>query len=803
MNSTTTTSSAMSMDTIQAAPSDMSCCDTQETTTFTDEGITISVGKTTKNEPSAITMPDSDIKNFLAKPFLIKQGSWATTDVYTGGSHLFNTGIATQLVSNAFWTNKLQGYNLMRAKAIIRIVINATPFQQGKLLLSVMPLASNYASADAGFANRHVYTLQGLRMLPCVEIDCRDSVATLEIPYIAPTNWFNIKQVKYDWGTMYLNVLSQLATGGTEHTVDYSIYLHFEDLELAGPMVPQMAKFKGRTGALSEAEEAKYSTGSVSGVLKTVSSVATALEGVPILADVMGPVSWVSGWLGNAAAAFGWSKPITEEAGMHMSQQYNRYMATSDGLDNSYPLAISATNKTCVTDRLSLYDCDEMSYKFLSRVSTFWKTISWSGATTSGNPVLANQAMYPQAFFGTGTFTSGAHVVTFHQGPPIYYLSPWFALWRGSIELTLKFAKTDYHSGRLQITWTPYSNTSDTAPDLVTGMLALREIIDLRTQSEITLTLPYLLESNYISNKWGTVTPSGWLDIIVLNELRAPDTCSADIDMLMYVRGGPDFEFACPRVNSVHPYSPQMDSSSLAQAISKPIASSSVGPDDCSQSCESVGERWASLKQFLSRSQAVYNVGVKNTSSYGLNPYVMHIPSIKTDGTVTQGDVTNGAYDIFGFMYLYQRGSQNIAVQQNTLVNANSSGLILALSVDDVFNVGTAITTGFDPLGLTGGAYTQTMTDNIFPTGGFVVTNQGLNLTSGHVPFYCALKASVVQNTQATDVLNSTDASIPLARLQVYSDGTNLANARIFRALGDDFQLSYFLGCPPIYVSNT
>jgi hypothetical protein len=200
-------SASKSMDEIQAAPSEMSCCDTKETTDFFDEGEAIKVTKVQNHELAKFVWGDSDIKNFLAKPFLIKQGTWHTSDTFSGGA-LYSGSIAAALNGNAYWTNKLQGYMLMRAKAVIRLVINANPFQQGKLVLGVMPLASHFTSPDPGFASRHISTLQGFRQLPCVEIDCRDTVAILEIPYIAPNNWYNLKTTHYDWGTIYLNVLS-------------------------------------------------------------------------------------------------------------------------------------------------------------------------------------------------------------------------------------------------------------------------------------------------------------------------------------------------------------------------------------------------------------------------------------------------------------------------------------------------------------------------------------------------------------------------------------------------------------------
>jgi hypothetical protein len=50
---------------------------------------------------------------------------------------------------------------------------------------------------------------------PNVELDCRDTVCELRVPYIAPTDWYEMSSVAspISWGTVYLTILSVLNTG--------------------------------------------------------------------------------------------------------------------------------------------------------------------------------------------------------------------------------------------------------------------------------------------------------------------------------------------------------------------------------------------------------------------------------------------------------------------------------------------------------------------------------------------------------------------------------------------------------------
>jgi hypothetical protein len=74
---------------------------------------------------------------------------------------------------------------------------------------------------------------------PNVEIDCNDSSGVIKIPYVTPSSWYDVNQAIYDWGTVYLDVLSPLNTGsGGETNVEYTVFLHFENFELDAPYAP-------------------------------------------------------------------------------------------------------------------------------------------------------------------------------------------------------------------------------------------------------------------------------------------------------------------------------------------------------------------------------------------------------------------------------------------------------------------------------------------------------------------------------------------------------------------------------------
>ncbi len=68
------------------------------------------------------------------------------------------------------------------------------------------------------------------------------------------------------------------------------------------------------------------------------------------------------------------------------------------------------------------------------------------------------------------------------------------------------------------------------------------------------------------------------------------------------------------------------------------------------------------------------------------------------------------------------------------------------------------------------------------------------------MPYYARTRCSLVEQTinwGTPSVCVPADISQPLHALSIYSKG-NLGTYALYRSFADDFQLSYFLGCPPV-----
>jgi len=772
----------------------------QITTTFIEDSATSGTSLARHTPDDNLPIYGQTIPEFLTKPLLVASGLWATTD--TAGTLLVNTTIATQLFNNAHWMNKLQGFSLCRGTAVYRLQINANPFQAGKLMLHFLP--STYAR-EVTYVGMHNHTLTERTQQPRVELDCRETAAIIHLPYITPANFCSYIATgptwEYDWGYIYLSVLSPLVVGsGGTTTVEYSLYLSFEDFELAGPIVPQMSgggpKKKYKTKSIGDKEEEATSGTPVANALGSVATISAALSAVPFLAPVAGPVSWVAAGLSGLASWFGWSKPRYTKIPSVIARRFNYYMSNFNGEDMLPTIALDCQNKLQIKDSLSVYDLDEMSWAFLKNQSALVKTFTWAYNQTTGTSLFTMQ-VNPNTSFNQTTNVINSVTATIVHGPPITYLAPFFKHWRGGIDYIFKIVKTDFHSGRLEITFTPGTDTTPTYPTTTTSLLALRHIIDIREGTEFCLTMPFLVSTNYLNMD----EISGMLQVRVLNELRAPETCAQTISILVYIKGSPDLELQTP-CNISNMYLPYTPVTQMEELTCDGIGGSPPHALNLHYASESIGESFSSIKQLLNRfTQVLWTTrpaASTNNTMINIWPYFsgvawQHAATGATTVSVNGGD----AYGWMSNMYAFYRGGAKIMVRTEQL--AAGGYQISVCQRTFPLNATTApILAGINTYtGSWSGTYQNVAGPGLV---GFNYMEQGSGLVGSAIPYQAKTRCSNTLNISATNVI-PTDPTQSVNGVQVGGYGA-LAEYIVYRSFGDDFQFAYFVGAPPVLTTN-
>lgn len=720
---------------------------------------------------------ETELSAFLRKPHQIDNFSWATTDPAQHNYH--SSLIGTQLLANSLWANKLSGFRYCRGTAVIRLVLNAQPFQQGRLIVHFMPLITSPANLITRNINLQLTTAQ-----PNVEIDCRDGVGEIEIPYISPSQWFDILETTIDWGTIRVTVLSPLVTGsGGPTTVDCSLWLYFKDFEFSGPMYPQS---KVRTIGQSETQ------GSTTTMLSKVARASTTLMKVPILSSIFKPLAWISDIAADVASIFGFSKPNIDTVSSPIVIRPFRNIANCNGQSQGEPLSLFTDPSVAILSGFAGTDEDEMSFAYLKSREVYHSTDDWA-TTNATETVLLQYNVGPGHFYTAGTTITGGYTDSWYTYPPFAYISQLFGLWRGGINLHLKFVKTDYHSGRVLVTFIP-------GPNIATGVstndsdYVLREIVDIRETSEVVFKLPYMLQYPYLERD----VSSGLVTVSVLTELRAPPTVPSAIQILTYISAAEDYEVQLPISTYGQPFTAQSGLNEETLNVSKWIGDSTTN-SPLQQSQFSVGECFTSVKQLLNRYSRVWSIDSNMFLAYGtIWPWSVGVTGPSGTATATSAPYYGDMYSKIASGYVLSRGSMRWLIS----AQGQSSGPLLSPVYATM-----GYSTSSSAIIAAGGLDSNLDSNNALPplsawtnsaTVSFPSVEQGVEIIMPHYN-QTPSRINYIDDVQAST--KSLTAWTPRTFITTQWDG-NTNYKKFFRSMGDDGQLGYFIGFLPILVSH-
>jgi len=257
----------------------------------------------------------------------------------------------------------------------------------------------------------------------------------------------------------------------------------------------------------------------------------------------------------------------------------------------------------------------------------------------------------------------------------------------------------------------------------------------------------------------------------------------------MYTSGGDDLEYAVPTNTSLNAFSPQFGGEALKGAGGMPIVSANTAYAE-----HSVGEVFTSVKQLLNRFQPI-----KQQSAIGASTGVTVWPWFS--GITYQSGATGGilgplaggdTFSLVSPMYAFFRGGARIGAYTTT---AGSTDRITGFLKFVAGGAAYIATYAFDYVGTSYGWQSVGVTHS-----GVGVSDSNNGVSSWLVPYYNRTQCSFMfQNTTTSTILgNNTVPEVELAL-----GFTSSAAVQLLRSFKDEFQLSYFLGAPPLFISTT
>lgn len=831
-----------------------------------------------------------NIRDFLSRPIVITTGLWSSSVVPEGtGSQLYTANFPEVLISNTMYQEKLRGFVGLRATLVIKVQVNSQPFQQGRLLLQYIPYAQ-YMESRVTLINK---TLQGRSGCPRTDLDI--SMGTeieMRIPYVSPHVYYNLITGQGSFGAIYLNVYSQLRdqVSGTGN-IEYTVWAHMEDVDVQYPTgasiftgsSPNFASLaeKLASGKMTSEEVREMYTNKTFGKapaniyaqasfelteLKTNNSPSkgigqiaeglNTLSRIPIIGNVFTKPAWISSAASNIFKMLGFSKPTVQGLPCESKLRGQVRMANYDGADTSHKMALSSCNEIETKSGLSGTSSDEMALSHVLGIPNYWDTFDWpsSGTGSETGSVLWDNFVTP---FKVKNFSPTVTDVfrTTHMG----YVANSFGLWRGSIVYTFKFVKTQYHSGRLQISFIPFYYNTTISTGVPDTSKAQRMIVDLRTSTEVSFTVPYVSsrpwmhcirpESSWLgtdnAKMFNAVT--GIVRVEVLNKLVAANNVFPSIETIVEVNGGPDLTFANPTCPSYVPYggtisatNSEVSANEIAQEYSvvRPRAQTSVmGANEAiprneaqkgihpmpidthsissnwSPEANCTGEKIMSIRQLIKRFGQFNANSITLNDSSKFNSIVLAPFSHQVAPTSKPTTRKMTQLEYYYYLYAFWRGSMRYKfVSETTEYPSLDAGrkksniywdISMFSSMQDTLNsLVSAFSASVNILVeyLTGSSVDNSISSNI-------IIDPGVEgVMEFEVPYYNVSHISpATQYSNADRSLNVDNilrGHIPpcavVLRPRTAPSTSNVVYTTFWRAPGDDFSLSYLVGVPPL-----
>lgn len=480
---------------------------TMQNVSFNDENASWSYAVDSEPDPSygISTVNDATLQEFFSRPVKIATYSW-TVGQSSPFYESFNPW--TFFFGNPRVVNRINNYNLLKAKLHVKFVLNANGFFYGRLLASYLPLYQ----ADGFTLDRSIVPQDSVQasQRPHIYIDPTNSQGgELHLPFFWYNNYLSIPLAEWEkMGTISIRQLTSLQhANGAKETLNLSVFVYATDVELAIPTSTNAGSIVAQSGEIDldeykwmrvvrsvknpkNAEQMmlvkfekvskkkkkrqkiinliadassldysevtphagdEYGSGIISTPASIVQKAAGAMTKAPMIGKYARATEVAAGAVKEMAMLFGFSRPNSVDPIMEVVQRPLGNLASATLGDTSQKLTLDAKNETTIDPRTTgLGGADELDIVSLAKRQSYVTNFPWDVATTS-ETLLWNSAVTPLMYdVDNVNKPTGIHMT------PSCWASVPFRYWRGSMEFRFQVVCSNYHKGRLKIVYEPY-----------------------------------------------------------------------------------------------------------------------------------------------------------------------------------------------------------------------------------------------------------------------------------------------------------------------------------------------------------
>lgn len=771
---------------------------------------------------------DIDLSDFFSRPVKINQTSWGT------GTILDQTIDPWSLYfNNKRVANRLVNYKLLRATLHIKVVVNGNGFLYGRAMATYLPLADfdDFKQTSSLIPQ----TLIQMSQWPKVFIDPRNSTAgTLVVPMFWHNNVLDVSFGNFnDVGELYLRSIVPLKhANGASDFVTVSVFAWAEDVQLSGLTA---YNFVGLTPQSGKEVDVANSSGVVSGPATAIAKFAGALKTVPTIGKYAMATEMGANVVANVARQMGYCRPPLTRNPDPLKPTMVSSLALCTVPDGVQKLSVDDKQELTIDPDISgLHSSDPMAIVEIAKRESYITQFTWQiGAAP--DDFLWNCRVTPMIWDESA---SGAY-----HFPACAAAALPFTKWTGTMHYRFQVVCSAFHKGRLKILYDPVQ--TPLAPEWNVNYMRIVDISDetdftvsvsnTQSQTLLNMAIPGLDSSTetFSTTPYTSYGPgNGTLAVYVVNELTTPNSSvNNDIQINVYVSAGDDFEVFYPtdlfqrfvfkpqsgmeRIpeseNTTEPDAPQQ---SIGEHIGVELSHMDV------QNIVFAGESVRSFRTLLKRYNLHSVIAAATTTTTNL--FLGTRPAFPYyRGNVAGAVDTTSASAPYNFcntvllhwvriMFSGARGSIRWKLVPRRFSGGFSSPVNIMVQRDDfaldyeqdvaASNSYTSVTQAKKDVILAGVMGTN-IQGNFTATKGAAITNSSVNPSlEFEVPYYAAERFEPGKPQSYTQ---NGLYYFPTWKYLVNTAGATKMVVDAYCAAGEDFQVYFFTGMPPVYYEES
>ena len=781
------------------------------------------------------------ITDFLARPVHVASFIWKTTDIIR--QKVINFELLKTWLSKPMISEKLKGFRYLKMTLVVKVQVNNQPFNAGALLCHFRPFEAQMVYTPSNW-----FHFGGMTGLNCVLFRCGESTSVeLRIPYWNLLSHIDLMRHGGTMGQFVASVISPL-TGSDD--CDGTVWMWAEDVDLTMPtgrnyrLEQPAVKAELQSGGTAQKAEKEKRPGNVETICDSLATASGAMKDVPLVSDFAGLGEIIFRKGASVAQFFGWSKPNDPEFVTQLQPSFARNNMNFNGDAKTKVLALDARNAVNIPTHVTQTDEDEMAFHTLMKRPTFMTRFEWK-SDNQQDSLLWEWPVDPAACEKAIAKNGEQTLYIQRMENNVSYMTSLAGYWRGGIKYHFKVIKTNFHSGRLRVTYVPGAWQQDSV-DRFDLNKCYSEIIDLRDTSDFDFEVPYSMNQMWMPTVHNVYRsgpalserlPScvndvmGMVYVTVVNGLRAPTTAADHVDILVYTSVCDDFQLNFPLCKQVYPVNRGID------LIAAPLyanyqSGDDVIPSDMSKmdcNASTFGEAFTGFRQWLKRYQ----------------PYHLSMAGPKPEKILGNYKGTKGGDDFFiegPFFPFYSGNSSDGQLSSNVpsvdwhmtpwwraerlyLFKSGSMRLLFDNHANKTFRVrcapASSLTERFLNFGktnpVTGTAPVRPIIVEDMIGIGDAITTSAEKTTEVTIPFYSVFPAmftsvgrikggefiadgltTVEDNPVSVGTVVATDFFGNDDKADISSE-----IGRVFRAAGEDFNYGYFIGVPVTRVKSS